>query len=242
MIDIGTFGGTCGITNAINNRGQVAGQSYLAGNTIAHAFVWSKNGHPQLADLGSLGGDNASALWIDDAGDVVGYADVYNPGGCGGLTCVHHGFLWKNGGMTDLGSIGTDPCSRALSVNSRGQVVGATAATCGGNFTHGFLWEDGGPAVDLNTLVRNPDMTLTTPVYINERGEIAGMGILANGDTHAFLLVPCEGKGDGGHGCQGGDKAQPSALHHSSSQRLSTPWTGRTGRYHFSGGAFWPRD
>src|SRR6266849_1484229 len=61
MIDIGTFGGTCGITNALNNRGQVAGQSYLTGNMTAHAFLWDKGGHPQLKDLGTLGGDNASA-------------------------------------------------------------------------------------------------------------------------------------------------------------------------------------
>jgi hypothetical protein len=38
MIDIGTFGGTCGITNALNKRGQVAGQSYLAGNLTATPF------------------------------------------------------------------------------------------------------------------------------------------------------------------------------------------------------------
>jgi probable HAF family extracellular repeat protein len=194
MIDIGTFGGTCGITNAINNRGQVAGQSYLGGNTIAHAFLWDKKGHPQLTDLGTLGGDNASALWIDDAGDVVGYADLSpNPPSCTGLTCQHHGFLWKHGVMTDLGSIGTDPCSRALSVNSRGQIVGATAAVCGGNLTHGFLWEDGGPAIDLNTLVApSSGLTLIAPISINDRGEIAGYGMLSNGNTHAFLAVPCD--------------------------------------------------
>jgi probable HAF family extracellular repeat protein len=205
MIDIGTFGGTCGITNAINNRGQVAGQSYLAGNLTAHAFLWQKSGHPQLKDLGTLGGDNASALWIDDAGDVVGYADLPpNPPGCTGLTCVHHGVLWKHGMMTDLGSVDGDTCSRALSINARGQIVGFTAAVCGGNATHGFLWENGGPAVDLNTLVPpGSGLALSQPTYINDRGEIAGMGVLPSGDTHAFVLIPC---GEGDEGC-GGDAA-----------------------------------
>jgi probable HAF family extracellular repeat protein len=202
MIDIGTFGGTCGITNAINSRGQVAGQSYLAGNTVAHAFLWDKNSHPQLKDLGTLGGDNASALWIDDAGDVVGYADLPpTPPSCTGITCQHHGFLWKNGVMTDLGTIGTDPCSRALSINSRGQIVGGTAAVCGGNITHGFLWEDGGPAIDLNTLASAANIALTTPLYINNQGEIAGNGMLSNGNTHAFLLVPCDDDHPGVEGC-----------------------------------------
>src|SRR5215469_2556740 len=128
MIDVGNFGGTCAVPQAFNNRGQMVGQSYLAGNTVAHAFLWSKNAQPQLKDLGSLGGDNAAALWIDDAGDVVGYADIVNPGGCSGLTCVHHAVLWRKGTATDLGSIGTDPCSRAISINPTGQVVGLTAA------------------------------------------------------------------------------------------------------------------
>jgi uncharacterized membrane protein len=211
MIDIGTFGGTCGITNALNTRGQVAGQSYLAGNLIAHAFLWEKRGHPQLADLGTLGGDNASALWLNDAGEVIGYADLPpNPPGCTGLSCEHHAFLWKHGVMTDLGSVASDPCSRALSINSKSQIVGFTAAVCGGNPTHGFLWEDGGPAIDLNALVPSGSgLALTTPVSINDRGEIAGIGTLSNGGTHAFVLIPCDENHVDGEGCEegGGDNA-----------------------------------
>ena len=205
MLDIGTFGGTCGVPNALNNRGQVAGQSYLAGNLVAHAFLWQKSANPPLKDLGTLGGDNAGALWLNDAGAVVGYADLPpSPPGCTGLTCVHHAFLWKNGVITDLGSIGTDPCSRALSINSRGQIVGLTAAVCGGAATHGFLWEKGGPMIDLNTLVApGSGLTLNTPTSINDRGEIAGFGTLANGNTHAFVLTPC---GKGTEGC--GDAAE----------------------------------
>jgi probable HAF family extracellular repeat protein len=203
MIDLGTFGGTCGVPNALNNRGQVAGQSYLAGNVAGHAFLWEKSGHPQLTDLGTLGGDNASAMGLNDAGEVIGYADLPpSPPGCIGLHCVHHGFLWKHGVMTDLGTIGTDQCARALSINSRGQIVGATAAVCGGALTHGFLWENGGPAIDLNTLVPpGSGLALTTPVSINDRGEIAGFGTLANGVTHAFVLIPCDENHSGIDGC-----------------------------------------
>jgi probable HAF family extracellular repeat protein len=205
MIDIGGFGGTCGIANALNSRGQVAGQSYLAGNLIAHAFLWQKSANPPLRDLGTLGGDNASAEWLDDAGDVVGYTDLPpSPPGCSSLTCVHHAFLWKNGVITDLGSIGTDPCSRALSINSKAQIVGFSTAVCGGAPTHGFLWANGGPMIDLNTLVApGSGLTLNTPTSINARGEIAGTGTLANGKTHAFVLIPC---GKGTEGC--GDAAE----------------------------------
>jgi probable HAF family extracellular repeat protein len=200
MVDIGNFGGDCGVPNALNNRSQVAGQSYLKGDLVAHAFLWDSRANPALKDLGTLGGDNSSALWLDDAGEVVGYADLPpSPPGCSGLTCVHHAFLWKNGVMTDLGSIGSDPCSRALSINARGQIVGQTSAVCGAPPTHGFLWEKGGHAVDLNTLVApGSGLALTQPISINDRGEIAGVGTLASGDAHAFVLIPC---GEGTEGC-----------------------------------------
>jgi probable HAF family extracellular repeat protein len=203
MIDIGSFGGTCGIANALNNRGQVAGQSYRAGNLVARAFLWDKNSRPRLRDLGTLGGDNSSALWIDDAGEVIGYADLPpSPAGCSGLTCVHHASLWKRGRVTDLGTIGADPCSRAFSINSKGQIVGASAAVCGGNLTHGFLWEQGGPAIDLDTLVApSSDLSLIAPISINDRGEIAGYAMLANGDTHAFVLIPCDDDHPNVEGC-----------------------------------------
>jgi probable HAF family extracellular repeat protein len=206
MVDVGNFGGTCAVPQAFNNRGQMVGQSYLAGNSVGHAFLWERNGHPRLKDLGTLGGDNAAALWIDDAGDIVGYADIANPPGCNDLTCVHHAVWWKHGRANDLGSIGTDPCSRAISINSRGQIVGLTAAVCGGNATHGVLWEEGGPAVDLNSLVTDADMALTTPSYINDRGEIAGLGLPSNCSNidvcgHAFLLIPCDADHPGVEGC-----------------------------------------
>lgn len=46
---------------------------------------------------------------------------------------------------------------------------------------------------DLNTLIP-PDssMHLSWAVYINDRGEITGYGVLPNGDVHTFLLIPCE--------------------------------------------------
>jgi probable HAF family extracellular repeat protein len=251
MIDIGTFGGTCGVTNAINNRGQVAGQSYLAGNIIAHAFLWDKNGHPQMKDLGTLGGDNAAALWVDDAGDVVGYADLpSNPPSCTGLSCQHHSFLWKHGVMTDLGTIGTDPCSRALSVNSRRQVVGFTAAVCGGPPTHRFLWQDDGPALDLNTLVpAGSNLSLVEPIYINDRGEIAGDGVLPNGEVHAFLLIPCDQHHPGVEGCDYYMVEAPAAaaqttptFHNASSRTFPQSLMRRMNRYGFRGAAFVPRN
>ena len=54
------------------------------------------------------------------------------------------------------------------------------------------FWEDG-KILDLNSVVSAPsDLTLNEATFINDRGEISGFGTLANGDTHAFVLIPCD--------------------------------------------------
>ena len=47
--------------------------------------------------------------------------------------------------------------------------------------------------VDLKTLVSaDSPFYLYWASFIDERGAIGGYGSLANGDTHALLLVPCD--------------------------------------------------
>ena len=97
MKDLGTLGGTRVGHMASTSRGQVVGQSNLAGDMANHPFLWDKkNG---MKDLGTFGGSNGHATWLNDAGEVVGVANL--PGDTG-----HDAFLWKNGVMTDLGNLG----------------------------------------------------------------------------------------------------------------------------------------
>jgi probable HAF family extracellular repeat protein len=184
MTDLGTLGGTVGSPSSLNNRGQVAGTSNLAGDLTAHPFLWdSRKG---LTDLGTLGGDNGQASWVNDAGDVVGKADL--PG-----SQIHDAFLWKHGVMTDLGNLGQT--SFAFAINSRDQVVGHSNSRA-------FLWENRGPMIDLNTLIpSNSSLLLTDAQGINERGEIGGLGVPAGCQPadvatcgHAYLLIPCDEK------------------------------------------------
>jgi hypothetical protein len=52
--------------------------------------------------------------------------------------------------------------------------------------------------VDLNSLIPpGSGLTSTFTWSINDRGEIAGEGQLANGDVHAILLIPCDEKHPG---------------------------------------------
>ena len=207
MVDLGTLGGTMGIPTALNNLGQVVGQSNLAGDQLFHPFLWTKG--RGIQDLGTLGGNTGTTNWINDAGEVAGKADLP-----GTTPQKHDAVLWKNGAMIDLKTLPGDSCSNAYYVNSREQVVGTSEdqtlclVPTGG---HAFLWENGGPMVDLNTLIRaGSSLQLTFAFAINERGEIAGTG-LPPGCTpqsidtcgHAFVLIPCA---ENDEGC--GDKAE----------------------------------
>ena len=187
MIDLGTLGGTAGWPWGLNNKGQVTGQSNLADDVHFHAFLWDRG---VLKDLGTLGGDKSSARWINDAGEVVGRAELY-PG-----LKNRHGFLWKKGVMTDLGILAGDTCAAAYAINSSEQIVG-DSGNCS-SINRGFLWENGGPIVDLQTLVLpGSDVTISETNYINDAGEISGFGTDSNGDQRALLLIPCDEKHPG---------------------------------------------
>lgn len=183
MVNLGSFGGTCTYAVDLNNRGQVVGTSTLAGDLAHHPFLSDRTA---FIDLGTFGGTEGSANAINDAGEAVGWAAYPGDG-------VLHASLWKNGRMTDLGTIDGDPLSFAFTINAKGQVAGSSANS---DFTQfrAFLWQDGGPMVDLNTLIpENSALYLTVPETINDRGEIAGIGLDPNGNQHAFLLIPCQG-------------------------------------------------
>ena len=185
MTDIGTLGGTVGLPNFLNDRGQVVGTSNLSGDLFSHGFFWDKG---VITDLGTLGGNNSTANEVNDAGEVVGISDTP-------VVNTVHAFVWKNGVMTDIDN-GVGHCSNANGINSRSQIVGA-AAGCG-QPAYPFLWEDGGPMVDLRTLVLNgSNLTLGEAFYIYDSGEILVRGFLPNGDEHGVVLIPCDEKHPG---------------------------------------------
>jgi probable HAF family extracellular repeat protein len=194
MVDLGSLGGTISVGQDgpdVNNRGQVVDQSNLAGDIYFHPYLWKKPGPMQ--DLGTLGGNYGDAKKITDTGEIVGWAT--NAGDQAVLA-----FLWKDGVMTNLGTVGGDPCSIALGIiSSKLQIVGVSWDCT--TFLHAFLWENGS-IVDLNALVTpSAAAQLTYADYINERGEITVDGTLPNGERHAFLLIPCDENHPNVEGC-----------------------------------------
>lgn len=192
MIDIGTLGGVEAQPQALNQLGQVVGISAIAGNQAIHPFLWSKG---QLTDLGTLGGHEAETNFINDRGDIVGESDVPGPN-----PQFHHAVLWTRDQIIDLGVLPGDACSHAFHVNSHGQIVGSSTdeELCHVAGKHAVLWEEGEPK-DLNTLIPpGASLKLTFAFSINDKGEIAGVGVppdCAPQDIalcgHAYMLIPC---------------------------------------------------
>jgi hypothetical protein len=57
--------------------------------------------------------------------------------------------------------------------------------------------------IDLNDFVPpGSDLRVTDAETINDRGEIAGSGLLPNGDFHAVVLIPCDADHGESEGCQ----------------------------------------
>jgi probable HAF family extracellular repeat protein len=135
VIDLGTLGGTISDALGVSNRGWVAGWSYLPGDANLHALLWRKG---VKTDLGTLGGPNSQEQWPvkDNRGLIVGSAetsamDPFAEDFCGfdansgvpptGLVCV--GFLWQDGVMTALPTLGGNN-AQADAVNNLGEVAG----------------------------------------------------------------------------------------------------------------------
>jgi len=144
-----------------------------------------------MKDLGTLGGETSEAIWINDSGDIAGSADLSAPD-------IHDAVRWRHGRILDLGTVDGDLCSRGRAINSKGQIVGGSS-DCH-NFLHAFVWEEGGPMLDLNTLIPpGSGLQLTNALNINDRGEILAksipLGVTPVDDEdlgHVILLIPCE--------------------------------------------------
>jgi probable HAF family extracellular repeat protein len=172
--------------NAVNNAGQAVGEMIVASGAH-HANIYKNQ---TITDLGTLDGLSSFALGINNSGHVVGKADsfVLETG-----QPAIHAFLYSNGQMQDLGSLGyaclTDDSGRkdcyersiANDINSRRQIAGISTTASGQ--THAFLMTKGS-MVDLGTLGGRQSWAQA----INDSGQVVGTSLNQN-DTayHAFL-------------------------------------------------------
>lgn len=124
-------------------------------------------------DLGTLGGNHAQALDLNDRGQVVGLSATIP----GQDSAPLRAFLWEDGQMQDLGTLGNNSIARGI--NNLGMVVGSSAAS---GEEHAFVWYRG-HMLDLGTLGGN----LSRANAVNERGQIVGFSRAADGNEYTVI-------------------------------------------------------
>ena len=155
VIDLGTFGGPLSYAAAINDQNLVVGfalnstpDSFDLGDfcenfpmpTQMRAFIWHSG---VKKNLGTLGGTDSCALFINDRGQVAGNSftnDIVNPGS--GFPTTHP-FFWDGNEMRDLKALGAGNFATASAMNGHGQVAGISNLADDFITFHAFLWDDG---------------------------------------------------------------------------------------------------
>lgn len=185
--DLGTLGGPDSWGDNVNDFGQVSGWSYTNSTVIPttgvptqHPFLWSWG---KLTDLGTLGGTYAvtGSLQYSGGGSINDWGQVIGTSNLAG-DATYHPFLWSQGRMTDLGTLG-GANGEAFWINNLGEVVGRGDIS-GSTNHHATLWRNG-TVTDLGSA---PGWPCSTAYQINERSQIIfGTGICGQGGGPAFL-------------------------------------------------------
>jgi len=176
-------GGYNSYAQAVNSRGTVVGSAengvtdLVLGIPEFEAVLW-RNG--QITNLGTLGGNESVALDINDHGQIVGAAanSVPDPASMFGFATQTRPFLWEDGVMRDLDTLGgTDGV--AFMMNQRGQIMGQFYVQ-GTTNIDSIFWDEDGNAVDIGTLGgTNANCSSCGPWFINNRGQVVGNSTLA---------------------------------------------------------------
>jgi probable HAF family extracellular repeat protein len=177
-VAIGTLLGPDSSAQDINEAGTIVGNAAL--NTISRGWyerhaVSFKRG--SLNDLGTLGGDQATAVAINNNDWIVGQSRVSL------TTFDQHAFVKKkNGPLVDMGTLG-GPYSSASDINDANQIVGQ-ANTVVANQDHAYLYENN-VMQDLGTLGGED----SGAAAINSAGVIVGSSQGADGYYAPFVWV-----------------------------------------------------
>ena len=189
IYDLGTFGGHNGLSADVNNHDIVVGGAEnddpdpfnfggalvgLPTPTAWQAFAWS-NG--KLHNLGTLGGPDSFAAFINDLNEINGFSftnAIVNP--TTGLPTVEP-FIWKNGHMRSLGSLG-GTWAYVANITNHSEIVGVSDLA-GDAISHAFDWKPRQGMKDLGVL----GGTYSNAAWVNEAGEIVGASTTANDEA-----------------------------------------------------------
>jgi probable HAF family extracellular repeat protein len=196
----------------INSNCDILIRTTLGTGSRHHSYVWSDG---ELVDIGSLGGTSREgrqlgpgrfliagtyAHAINDRGHVVGRSETTDG--------ANHAFLWQDGKMTDLGTLG-GTFSGAWDINNAGQVVGWADSAKGER--RAFLWdaehgmqELGTPGLESHATAINDSGQILAhslrpaPItyFLWHRGEYVALDPTPPTGFGAFQAMGLNGKGD----------------------------------------------
>ena len=188
MTDLGSFGGPVATAAGINSAGVIVGYATRPDESGA-AFRLTAGG---MGSLGALPGDGkyGQGLAVNASGQVAGVSGV---GLYGPPNYVTHAFLYANGVMQDLGTLG-GWYSSGDAINDAGVVVGQASTRInpdrdpdpdpmGHTVPHAFIYLDG-RMIDLGTL--DDPASVSAAHDINNLGQVVGYSSTRNGNR-AFL-------------------------------------------------------
>jgi len=217
--DIGTpgLGGPNSIAFEVNERGSAAGPAEtpipdpngedfcgFGTHLICLSFLWQDG---VMTPLPTLGGNNGSAMPVNNRGQVAGVAENSTPdSSCAAPFQVldFEAVIWgpRRDEIQELPPLAGDSVGEAIWMNDLGQAVGSSGS-CANTLVfpipvgpHAVLWENGSPT-DLGNLggsclvlCKSPILGPfgNTAIYITNEGQVVGVSALP-GDTtfHAFL-------------------------------------------------------
>ena len=197
VTDLGVLNGDQkSVAYALDGCGRIAGVSILLNqndSTIPrHPVLWDDSQQPQptpspVTDMGTLGGNNATASALNNFGVAAGYSS--NAAGD-----TQHAFIWHDdngdhatqpGEMKDLGTLPGDTLSQAYGVNDSGQVVGLSELNSQNGFAdHAFIWSNG----TMQSIPASNGLTPFRAYAINNAGQVVGVAATSSGASHAYRL------------------------------------------------------
>ncbi|MBI3476952.1 MAG: hypothetical protein HY010_14565 [Acidobacteria bacterium] len=158
----------------INDRGDVVG---WVCPYFCHGFLFRKGVVTTL----DFPGATATYAWdINESGTVAGVWDLFDSQE---NFLYEGGFIWKDGNFTEVTFPGAGDTG-VTAINARGDFVGAWDR--GPNTTTSGFFSSKGKFASFDAPF--PDVTLTQPQGMNERGHIVGAGYV-NGIPHGFLKI-----------------------------------------------------
>ncbi len=172
-----TFMGVVGILAACQENPLVPAAATEVGDppraSTADTIGIPPQGPYSVLDLGTLGGNSATALAINDSGWTAG-ASADSAGDT-------RAFVWRPGGaLQDLGTLGGQ-FSVARRININGDVAGLSTTATGA--MHAFLVRHG-TMIDLGPALGNT--VSQPPVFLNDAATVAWTGPVEGGN-HAFV-------------------------------------------------------